>query len=98
MKVELTKCMAKKIQNNGDKERRKVEKVLKRNICHMWHDADTDSQDIYYGRLLNIKKKNSAICIVSYWKPNENEADDSVEYDMTKYQLSANINGYMVIS
>ena len=92
--------MAKKIQNKGDKERRKVEKLLKRNICHMWHDADTDSQDIYYGRLLNIKKKNSAIYIVSYWKqPNENEADDGVEYYMTKYQLSADIiNSYMVIS
>ena len=54
----------------------------------MWHDADTISQDIYFGRLLNIKKKNSAIYIVSYWKPNENEDDDGVEYDMTKYQLS----------
>ena len=83
MKVELTKRMAKKIQNKVEKERRKVEKVLKRNMCHMWHDADTDSQGIYYGKLLKIKKKNSAIYIVSYWKTNENEAVDGVEYYKT---------------
>ena len=98
MKIELTKRIAKKIKNKGDKERRKGEKVLKRNICDMWQDADTFSQDIYYGRLLNIKKKNSTKYTVSYWKPNENEDDDGVEYDMTKYQLFADINCYMVIS
>nr|XP_047140973.1 uncharacterized protein LOC124816023 [Hydra vulgaris] len=25
-----------------------------RSICHMWYDADTKSQDMYYGRLLSI--------------------------------------------
>ena len=89
--------MAKKIQNKGDKARRKVGKVLKRNIFHMWHDADTNSQDVYHGRLLNIKKKNSAIYKVFIGNQMRMKMM-MVLSTMTKYQLSADIiNGYMVI-
>nr|XP_047146751.1 uncharacterized protein LOC124819309 [Hydra vulgaris]XP_047146752.1 uncharacterized protein LOC124819309 [Hydra vulgaris]XP_047146753.1 uncharacterized protein LOC124819309 [Hydra vulgaris]XP_047146754.1 uncharacterized protein LOC124819309 [Hydra vulgaris] len=131
LKLELLKRMADKIQKREDKDRRKVEKILKscmpdqvkemfpdlenneasdieeiligaaigRSICHMWFDNANNTHEVYYGRIVSIKKKNNDIYIVSYWKPNENEDDDGVEYDMSKYQLSADIiSGDMVIT
>jgi hypothetical protein len=65
----------------------------------MWFDNATNTQEVYYGRIVSIKKKNNDVYIVSYWKPKENEDDDGVEYDMSKYQLSADIiSGDMVIT
>ena len=89
------------LENN---EASNIEEILTgaaigRCICQLWFDNATNSQDVYCGRFLSIKKKNSGIYIVSYWKPNENEDDDAVEYEMSKYQLSAGIiSGNMVIS
>ncbi|XP_047137209.1 uncharacterized protein LOC124813769 [Hydra vulgaris] len=65
--------------------------VIGRNICHMWYDSVTNTQEIYYGRILRLKKNNIGVYIISYWKPKECEDEDAIEYDMNKYQLSADI-------
>ena len=46
------------LQNNetADIEDIHNEDAVGRSICHKWYDADTKSQNMYYGRLLSIKK------------------------------------------
>nr|XP_047125514.1 uncharacterized protein LOC124807570 [Hydra vulgaris] len=95
LKLELLKRMADKIQKREDKDRRKVEKILKscmpdqvkelfpdlenneasdieeiligaaigRSICHMWFDNANNTHEVYYGRVVSIKKKNNDIYI-----------------------------------
>ncbi|XP_065650648.1 uncharacterized protein LOC136078773 [Hydra vulgaris] len=81
------------LENNeaSDIEEILIGASIGRSICHMWFDNATNTQDVYYGRIVGIKKKKSDVYIVSYWKPKENEDDDGVEYDVSKYQLSADI-------
>ena len=75
------------LENNeaADIEEIFIGAAIGRSICHMCYDTGTNSQDIYYGRVLSIKKNNSAIYIVCSWKPNKNEDDDGIEYDMSNY-------------
>nr|XP_047134169.1 uncharacterized protein LOC124812119 [Hydra vulgaris] len=65
--------------------------VIGRNICHMWYDSVTNTQEIYYGRTLRFKKNNIVVYIISYCKPKEREDEDANEFDMNKYQLSADM-------
>ncbi|XP_065683018.1 uncharacterized protein LOC124810638 [Hydra vulgaris] len=95
LKLELLKRIVDKIQKREDKDRRKVEKILKscmpdqvkemfpdlenneasdieeiligaaigRSICHMRFDNANNTHEVYYGRIVCIKKKNNDIYI-----------------------------------
>lgn len=64
--------------------------VIGRQLCHMWYDADTNRQ-MYNGRIIKTKKKKNDVHVVSFYKTNEDEEEDAVEYDMNKHQLAADI-------
>ncbi|XP_070207733.1 uncharacterized protein [Littorina saxatilis] len=65
--------------------------IIGRRLCHMWFDEDTNSQKMYYGKVLKTKKKKPDVLVIAYWSPKEEEEDDAVDYDMGKFQLAADV-------
>jgi hypothetical protein len=65
--------------------------IIGRCLCHMWFDEDTNSQKMYYGKVLKTKKKKPDVLVIAYWSPKEEEEDDAVDYHMGKFQLAADV-------
>lgn len=66
--------------------------ALGRNLCHLWYDIEANNHVLYYGRIEKLKtKKKVAMYTVAYWGQKESHEDDAVDYDMSKFELAADI-------
>lgn len=75
------------------------DQIVSRNVCHLWMDNETQNHVLYYGKIEKKKKKKESTYVVAYWIAKEEEYDDAVEYDMTKFALAADVvNGELILS
>ncbi|XP_065681835.1 uncharacterized protein LOC124811391 [Hydra vulgaris] len=66
--------------------------VVGRNICHIWFNSQMQGEEVYYGKLEKMKLKNGKqVYVVGYWKDNETYDNDAVDYDISKFELAADI-------
>ena len=63
--------------------------VVGRNICHLWYNANTQSQDMYNGRIEKLKTVMGEY-VIGYWKADETQ-DCAEDYRMKKIALAADI-------
>nr|XP_047144092.1 uncharacterized protein LOC124817731 [Hydra vulgaris] len=75
------------------------ERIVGRELCHEWFDADNSKSVMYDGRVEKVnRRKDDKIFTISYWK-NEDTDSEVVDYCMKKFQLAADvISGELIFS
>ena len=69
-------------------------KVVGHNICHVWYEEETREKTVYSGKIEKLKKRQGQAHLyrIGYWGKEETY-NDAVDYDMSKYALSADLIG-----
>ena len=62
-------------------------KSVGRDLHHVW--ADVDGSKTYHGRIEKVK--NNLMFRVGYWDPETETHDDAVDFNLSAYQLGADI-------
>ena len=66
--------------------------IIGRDICHTWYDSGTHEQSTWNGRIEKLKKKrDSEIYQIAYWAHDESYEDDATDYDISKWELAADL-------
>ena len=65
-------------------------KIVSKRYGHIWYDEDTQANTLYYGKVEKLKKKGGETYVVGYWSEGETY-EDSVEFDISKFALAADL-------
>ncbi|KAI0217294.1 hypothetical protein LSAT2_030864, partial [Lamellibrachia satsuma] len=65
-------------------------KVVAQSICHVWYSRESRQKVIYNSKVEKLKKKTGGTYVIDYWSQDETY-DDAVNFEMSKYELSADL-------